>query len=109
MTQPPGPAAFVIFSANGYFSQTAIPTGRNKIDKPLDQMTREELLGRFQAVIARRGTYTVSGNRLTRKDVSHTNPNTEGSDAVQDFRIEGDFPILTTPGNKAEARFRRVK
>ncbi len=50
--QPPEPAAFVIFSADGYFSQTVIPTGRNKLKKPLEDMTKEELLNRFQLLFA---------------------------------------------------------
>src|SRR5262252_6750578 len=44
--QPPEPAAFVIFTVDGYFSQTVIPTGRNKLKKPLEDMTKEELLHR---------------------------------------------------------------
>jgi hypothetical protein len=74
--QPPEPAAFVIFSADGYYSQTVIPTGRNT---------------------------------LTRRIISHSNPNIEGTELVQEFRIEGDLLILTVPGSKAEARFRRAQ
>ena len=74
--QPPEPVAFVIFSADGYYSQTVIPTGRNT---------------------------------LTRRIVSHSNPNVEGTELVQEFRLAGDLLILTTPGSKAETRFRRVK
>src|SRR5215471_12478727 len=108
--QPPEPAAFVIFSADGYYSQTVIPTGRNKLKKPLEDMTKEELLNRFQLLFAWRGTYTVSGNTLTRRIISHSNPNVEGTELVQEFRIEGDdLLILTRPGSKAEARFRRAQ
>ena len=107
--QPPEPAAFVIFSTDGYFSQTVIPTGRDKLKKPLEDMTKEELLHRFQNLFAWRGTYTVSGNTLTRRIISHTNPNIEGTEFVQEFRIEGDLLILTRPGSKFEARFRRAQ
>ena len=107
--QPPEPAAFVIFSADGYYSQTVIPTGRNKLKKLLEDMTKEELLNRFQLLFAWRGTYTVSGNTLTRHIISHSNPNVEGSELVQEFRIEGDLLILTGPGSKAEARFQRAQ
>jgi Lipocalin-like domain len=107
--QPPEPAAFVIFSADGYYSQTVIPTGRNKLKKPLEDLTKDELLHRFQLLFAWRGTYTVSGNTLTRRIISHTNPNLEGTEFVQEFRIEGDLLILTTPGSKAEARFQRAQ
>ena len=107
----PQPAAFLIFSANGHFSQTAAPSGRPKLTKPLQEMTREELLARFQGVQARRGTYRVAGNMLTRMDVTNVNPNQEGSEGVQQFRLEGDMLILssTDPKSKAQARFRRVK
>src|SRR5215510_594687 len=107
--QPPEPVAFVIFSADGYFSQTVIPTGRNKLKKPLEDMTKDELLHRFQLLFAWFGTYTVSGNTLTRRIISHTNPNAEGTELVQAFGIDGDQLILTRPGSKAEARFRRAK
>lgn len=111
VTQPPAPAAFVIFSADGFFSQSAIPTGRLKTDKPLDQMTKEELVQRFNRMETRRGTYTITGNRLTRRNVAHGDPNQEGTERVQLFRIEGDILILSSadPKLKNEARFRRAK
>ena len=107
--QPPEPAAFVIFSADGYFSQTVIPTGRTKLKKPFEDLTKEELLHRFQLLFAWQGTYTVSGNTLTRRIISHTNPNIEGTQFVQEFRLDGDLLILTRPGSKFEARFRRAQ
>src|SRR5262245_51287273 len=92
-----------IFSANGYYSQTAIPPNRPKIEKPLTEMTKEELIARFQGVVARRGTYKIEGNKLTRRDMANTTPNLEGTDQVQVFRIEGDVLILgnTDPADKA--------
>jgi hypothetical protein len=109
--QPPGPAAFVIFSADGFFSQTAIHTGRAKIDKPFDQFTKEELVARFNRLEARRGTYTVAGNVLVRKNIAHGDPNQEGTEARQNFRIEKGILILSNvdPKLKNEARFRRAK
>ena len=74
---PPPPAAFTIFSADGFYSQTAIPTGRPKVTKPLADYTKEELLARFDRAEARRGQYTISGNTLTRTYVSSLNPNSE--------------------------------
>ena len=107
--QPPVPAAFVIFSADGYFSQTVIPTGRNKLKKPFEDMTKDELLHRFRLLFTWFGTYTVSGNTLTRRIITHTDPNLEGIEFVQELRIDGDLLILTRPGSKAEARFRRAQ
>ena len=103
--------SFLIFSADGHYSQTILPAGREKVDKPLKEMTREELLNRFDGVNAFYGSYTIAGNKLTRKLITSTNPNVEGIDFVQTCRFEGDALILasTAEGNKAEARFRRVK
>jgi hypothetical protein len=72
-------------------------------------MTKDELLHQFQNLFAWRGTYMVSGNTLTRRIISHTNPNLEGTELVQEFRLEGDLLIWTRPGSKAEARLRRAK
>jgi hypothetical protein len=109
--QPPTPPAFLILSADGFYSQTAIPAARTKVDKPLEELTKAELIARFNRVVARRGTYTIVGNRLTRHDISNINPSGEGTDQIQLFKIEGDTLILTTPdpNSKAEVRFRRMK
>jgi hypothetical protein len=110
--QNPPPPAFTIFSPDGFYSQTAIPTGRAKVDKPLAEYTKEELLARFNRTEARRGRYTVSGNTLTRTYDSSLNPNNEGNPPqVQRFRIEGDVLVLTStsPTNKSEVRWRRAK
>ncbi len=103
--------SFLIFSADGHYSQTTLPAGREKLDKPLREMTKEELLNRFGGTRATYGAYTVAGNKLNRKYLSTTNPNEEGREVVQIFRFEGDTLILTsaTPDNKSEAHFRRVK
>ena len=103
--------SFLLFCADGHYSQTILPAGREKLDKPLQEMTKEELLNRFVGVIASYGTYTIAGNKLTRKGITNSNPNSEGTEFVQTFRIEGDTLTLTstTAGSKAEARFRRVK
>lgn len=110
-TQPPTPAAFLIFTADGFWAQNAIPTGRAKVTKSLDQMTKEELLQRYTRLEARRGTYTTSGNRLTRKNIASVDPNQEGTDQVQLFKIEAGALILSSadPKLKNEARFRRAK
>jgi Lipocalin-like domain len=107
----PAPPAFVMFSASGYFSGVTVPSGRPKITKPVREMTKEELLARFDRVVARRGTYRIEGNKLLRHDVTNINPNIEGTDAVQLFRVEGDILVIgnADPKSKAEDTFRRVK
>lgn len=110
-TQPPIPAAFLVFSASGHWSQMAVPIGRPKVNKPVDQLSREELIARFLMIEARRGTYRIDGTRLVRTNSVSANPNEEGTDQIQNFRIEGDVLILTStdPKSKREARFRRVQ
>lgn len=109
--QPPRAPAFVIFSATGYFSQTAIPAGRPKLNKELVAMTKGELLAQFRYVDAWRGTYTIVGTRLTRKTIADVDPSGEGNELVQVIRFVGDTLILTrvNPADKSEARFVRVR
>lgn len=109
--QPPAAPEFLIISADGYFSESELPEGRDKVNKPLDQMTKEELVARFQRTAASRGTYTIVGNALHRKHVADLNPSAEGSDQVRNFRIEGDILILSAgePGKGLDARFKRLK
>jgi hypothetical protein len=111
IVQPPSPAAFAIYSASGHFAQIAIPTGRPTVAKPVTEMTREELLARFQRATAVRGTYTISGNRLMRRGIAHLNPAAEGAEVVQVFRIVGDTLVLSSPNpaSRGEARFVRVR
>lgn len=105
-----GVPAWLIMSENGYFTQTTLPSGRPKLNKPLSEMTREELLGRFRGVVVRQGTYKVSGNDLTRTTVTNLDPRTEGESETQQFRFEGDVMILTQREQpKRDVRFRRVK
>ncbi len=110
-TQPPAPAAFLVFTANGQWAQLSIPSGRPRVEKAIAELTKDELVGRYQGVEARRGTWTVSGSKLTRKNVASANPNQEGTDQAQTFRVAGDTLILasTDPASKAEARFRRIR
>jgi hypothetical protein len=101
--------AFLLFSASGHFAQTVTPAGRPKINKPLQDMTKEELLARFQGLSARFGTYTIAGDKLTRKNVAHISPAAEGTSETQLFRIDRDVLILTTEGEKGEVRFKRLE
>lgn len=96
--QPPAAPEFLIISADGYFSESEIPEGREKVNKPLDQMTKEELVARYQHTAASRGTYTIEGNVLRRKHIADLNPSAEGSDQVRNFRFEGDILVLSAGG-----------
>ena len=109
--QPRLVPAFVIFSANGYFSQSAIPAGRPKIAKLWKDMSKEELLSLFEGASAWSGSYTLDGTRLTRATVSDLDPAEEGTKFTQIVRFAGDTLILTwtNPANRSESRFLRVR
>lgn len=103
-------SGLLIISADGNYIYTDTPPNRPKVNKPLEQMSREELLARFQGLSVRRGTWTLSGNRWSRLELGSENPNLEGSEAVRLWRMEGDQLVLysTDPENKTENRWRRV-
>ena len=102
----------IIFAADGHYSQTAFPTGREKVAKPVKEMTREELVNRLDGVLSSYGTYTVTGNKLTRKVLQHLNPASQGTDIVQEFRLEGDTLTLKVVSDllkNSETVYKRVK
>jgi hypothetical protein len=102
-------ASHLIFSADGHYAQVGIPSGRAKLNKPLQDLTKEELLNIFAGVNCHYGSYAVTGTTLTRKYLSQTNPNLEGTEIKQTWKIEGELLILSGTTNKSEARFRRIK
>ena len=97
------------FNADGHYLQVTNPPGREKLDKPIKEMTKEELLNRFEGVSGGYGTYALSGNTLTRKSLTNSDPNREGTENKQTYKFEGDLLILNGTTNKVETRFRRVK
>lgn len=109
--QPQPPVALLFITPEGIWAQIAIPAGRPKIDKPINQLSREELIGRYTNIESRQGTYTISGNRFIRQNISASNPNLEGTDQVQIFRFEGDTLIMGSPdpASRAATWWRRVK
>ena len=62
----------VLRQARAIFAQMKIPAGRSKLDKPPNQMTKEELLRRFESAGSAYGAYTIQGNVLSRKHPSNT-------------------------------------
>ena len=102
----------IIFAADGHYSQTAFPAGREKVAKPVKEMTREELVNRLDGVLAGYGTYTVTGNKLTRKVLQHLNPAGQGTEIIQEFRLEGDtltLKVVSEALKNSEMRYKRVK
>ena len=109
-TPPPAPE-IILLGEDGWFSQTHLPKGRERINKPLEQYTKEEFLKAFKNVAAARGTYTVEGNKFTRKHVAGIDPNLVGYDEAREFSLDGDTLTLrgsNPAGVKVEAKYRRL-
>jgi hypothetical protein len=108
--QPQAPVLHVIFS-NGHYVQFGAAANRAKLAVPRDKMTREQLLERGD-MQGQYGTYRVDGNKLTRRIISAADPNNEGRDAAQEFKVDGDVLTITNTnqqGQKVETRFRRLR
>ena len=102
----------IIFAADGHYSQTGFPTGREKVKKPVKEMTREELVDRFDGVLSSYGTYTVTGSKLTRTVLQHLNPASQGTDIIQEFRLEGDtlrLKVVSDLLKNSETVYKRVE
>jgi hypothetical protein len=111
-TQPPGPPMVLILGEDGWYSQTALPTGRKSVGKPLEQWTVDDYVRTFGDVSAARGTFTVKGNVLTRKNTANIDPNAEGGDTVAEFTLEGEALRMrgtNAAGRKFESEYRRLK
>jgi hypothetical protein len=93
---------FVFFQANG---------GRPRLQKPRDEMTKEELWERSN-LAGQYGTYRISGNKLMLNVVSAADPLNEGLEITQEFRVDGDSLVVigtNTRGETYETRFRRLR
>jgi hypothetical protein len=111
-SQAPAAPLVLILGEDGWFSQTALPTGRKPVKKPLDRWSVDDYISSFGDVGAARGTYTVEGNVFVRKHVANINPNAVGQEAKAEFTLQGD--TLTLRGTNAnerkfESTFRRLK
>jgi hypothetical protein len=109
-TPPPAPE-IILLGEDGWFSQTHLPKGRERLAKPMEQYTKEDFLKAFKNVGAARGAYTVQGSKFTRKHVADIDPNLVGYDDVREFSLDGDTLTLrgsNKAGVKVESTYRRL-
>jgi hypothetical protein len=118
--QPPDAPLFLKFGSDGYWSMMEMPDDRPKIDKPLDQLTAQDLLSRFDKVEGGQGTWTVKadgspdgspyGSIVTRRHFVNIAPGGEGSNQDRLCWFEGDILALvgTGPNRSPQARFKRL-
>jgi hypothetical protein len=103
-----------VIYAEGYYVQFAAAKGRAKLSVPTAEMTREQLVERTR-MQGQYGTYKVTGNKLVRNVISAADPNNEGREVSDEFKVQGD--VLTVIGmgggpnrnNKMESTYRRLK
>jgi hypothetical protein len=74
---------------DGYYSLTNASEGRRKVDKPVAEMTREELLDRFRSLQVQDGTYEVIGsNQIRLKRRVSQFPENHGTEQVMEWGID---------------------
>jgi hypothetical protein len=82
---------------DGYYSLTNASEGRRKIDKPVAQMTREELLDRFRSLQVQDGTYQVAGpNRILLKRRVSQFPENHGTEQIMEWAIDANDVLSLT-------------
>jgi hypothetical protein len=110
MQQLTTPPLHVVYR-DGHYVQFAAAANRTKGNTPRAEMTKEQLVERYN-LQGQYGTYRVAGNKLTRRTISAALPDNEGRENSSDFRIEGDTLIVTATGANGgltESRYRRLK
>ena len=94
----------------GHFVQFAAARDRAKLEQSPAEMTREQLLDRFQ-VAGLFGTYAVKGNLLSRRIIAAANPLAEGNELTGEYRLEENTLVIVRPNGtqqKVEERWRRL-
>ena len=101
---------------DGYYSLTNAAEGRRKIDKPVNEMTREELLDRFRSLQVQDGTYEVIGsNRILLKRRISQFPENHGTEQVMEWRLDDgvlSLKIISDTGSAPVGQvttYRRMK
>lgn len=81
---------------DGYYSLSNAADGRKPLTKPVPEMTKEELLNRFQSLQVQDGAYEViAPNRiLLRRRVSQF-PQNHKTEQVMEWKVTGDQLSLT--------------
>lgn len=108
---PPPAPEIILLGEDGWFSHTQLPKNRERINKPGDQWTKEDYLKAYTNVEASRGTYTVEGNKFTRKVVAAIDPRLVEWSNVQEFTLDGENLTVrgaTMAGVKVESKYRRL-
>jgi len=96
--QPPDAALYLKFGADGYWSMMEMPDDRPKVNKPLEEMTKQELFERFDKVDGGWGYYIVKRdivNRIHDEDIA---PGREGAQHIREYIFEDKIMNLAGTG-----------
>jgi hypothetical protein len=107
----------VIYTADGHFSRLCVAANRPKLKdftgstSYVAGLPKEELVRLVDKLTAQFGTYTVAGDKLTRKVIAAKYPNTEGTEATSTWRLENGELVVTGEGptGKFVSRYHRAK
>jgi hypothetical protein len=81
---------------DGYYSLSNAANGRKPLTKPVPEMTKEELLDRFQSLQVQDGTYEViAPNRILIKRRVSQFPQNHSTEQVMEWKVTGDQLSLT--------------
>ena len=93
-----GAGGFLIYTAEGYFSEQLMQPGRQKFaSADLRAGSVEEKAHAAETYVAYAGRYSSGEDWVTHHPAIHLFPNFVGVDQPRGYRIEGDELTLTTP------------
>jgi hypothetical protein len=94
----PGAGGFLIYTAEGYFSEQLMQPGRKAFGSPdMRSGSLEEKAHAAETYVAYAGRYSSGPDWVTHHPAIHLLPNLVGVDQPRGYSIEGDVLILSTP------------
>jgi len=93
-----GAGGFLIYTADGYFSEQLMQGGRKLFTTPdFRSGSPEEKAHAAESYVAYSGKYSCAPGSVTHHPIVHLFPNLVGVDQPRAWSIEGDILTLTTP------------
>jgi len=108
----------VIYTADGHFSRLCVSANRPKLKdftgttQYVAGLSKDELVRLVDMLTAQFGTYTIAGDKLTRKVTAAKYPNAEGDARTMSWRVEnGELVVTGVEGfsGQTSTRYHRAK
>jgi hypothetical protein len=109
---PNAGAPFRVIYLDGYYVQFAAAAKRPTTATA--EMSADQLRDRLR-MQGQQGTYKIAGNKLMKHVVTAADPNNDGRDITDEFRVQGDQLIVIGMGggpnrnNRVEQTFKRLR